>query len=39
MISCIKIFKALNGTMLEGILNKCKKNTDSILIQIHGMTK
>jgi hypothetical protein len=31
-------FNAIDGIILDGILNKCEKNTDSILIQIHGMT-
>lgn len=31
-------FNAMDGVMLDGILNKCENNTDEILIQIHGMT-
>lgn len=31
-------FNAKDGIKLDGILNKCEKQTNKILIQIHGMT-
>lgn len=38
MITKIVKFKATDGIILDGILQKCKKNTDKILIEVHGMT-
>ena len=38
MITKIIKFNATDGIILDGYLNKCQKNTNSILIQIHGMT-
>lgn len=38
MITKIIKFNATDGIILDGFLNKCQKNTNSILIQIHGMT-
>ena len=38
MIIKIIKFNATDGIILDGYLNKCQKNTNSILIQIHGMT-
>ena len=37
MIEIVK-FNAKDGVVLDGILNKCTKETKKILIQIHGMT-
>ena len=31
-------FNATDGVVLDGFFNKCEKNTNKILIQIHGMT-
>ncbi len=31
-------FKANDGIKLDGILNKCKRTTNKVLIQVHGMT-
>ena len=38
MITKIIKFNTTDGIILDGYLNKCQKNTNSILIQIHGMT-
>lgn len=38
MITKIVKFKATDGIILDGILQKCEKNTDKILIEVHGMT-
>ena len=38
MITKIVDFKATDGIILNGILQKCEKNTDKILIEVHGMT-
>ncbi len=38
MITKIIKFEATDGILLNGILNKHERNTDKILIQIHGMT-
>lgn len=38
MITKIVKFKATDGIILDGILQKCKKNTNKILIEVHGMT-
>ena len=38
MITKIIKFNATDGIILDGYLNKCQENTNSILIQIHGMT-
>ena len=38
VITKIVKFKATDGIILDGILQKCEKNTDKILIEVHGMT-
>lgn len=38
MITKIIKFNATDGIILDGYLNKCQENTNSILIQVHGMT-
>lgn len=38
MITKITKFNATDGIILDGYLNKCQENTNSILIQVHGMT-
>ena len=31
-------FSATDGVILDGIINKCERKTNNVLIQIHGMT-
>ena len=38
VITKIVKFKATDWIILDGILQKCEKNTDKILIEVHGMT-